>query len=338
MGRDDLFTTPSEPFMSASPGRIDVHHHILPAEYVSAAARFGVVNAGDIAFPSWSRDAALSLMDRVGIRTAVTSIAAPGVHFGDRGAACDLARRCNEISARLITDRPDRFGAFAVLPMPDVEGSLEELAYALDTLRLDGVVLLASYGDHYLGDARFDPLFAELNRRKAVVFVHPAIPVTSQALKLTLPAAMVEFVFDTTRAVANLIYSGSLERYSDVSIILSHAGGTVPYVAWRLAQGALIPALKEKAPKGAIAYLKRLYYDTAMSATPYALNSLRALVAPSQIVFGSDYPFLPEAQIRESIAGLDGYRDFDGAARAAMERNNALALFPRLQAAWAVAA
>lgn len=323
--------------MSAAPHRIDTHHHIMPTEYLNAIARFGALDAGGIAFPPWSPELAVSCMDRVGIAAAVTSFAAPGVYFGDLAAARALARRCNEYSARLVDDHPTRFGAFASLPLPDVDASLEEIAYAFDTLHLDGIVLLASIGEQYLGDAAFDPVFAELNRRKAVIFVHPTIPATSLALKLALPGAMVEFVFDTTRAVANLIYSGTLERYPDLSIILSHAGGTVPYVAWRLAQGAIVPPLREKAPQGAMAYLKRLYYDTAMSANPCALNSLTALVSPSQIVFGSDYPFLPEPIVRETIQGLQDYAGFDASSRAAIERGNSLRLFPRLEAAMSAA-
>jgi predicted TIM-barrel fold metal-dependent hydrolase len=319
--------------MNAKAGRIDVHHHILPDEYVKALAALGIAHGGDIPFPKWSVDSTLALLDRQGIGTAVTSIAAPGVHFGDNAAARNLARRCNEVSARLVGDHPARFGGFATLPLPDVDGAIEELAYALDTLELDGIVLLASIGERYLGDPAFDPVFTELNRRKTVVFIHPAIPVTSLALKLSMPAAMVEFVFDTTRAVTNLIYTGTLERCPDIRFILSHAGGTIPFVAWRLAQGRLIPPLHEKAPQGAIEYLKRLYYDTAMSATPYALSSLRELVDPSHILFGSDWPFLPEPQIGESVEGLSQYSGFDSAARALIERGNALALFPRLRSA-----
>jgi predicted TIM-barrel fold metal-dependent hydrolase len=311
--------------------RIDVHHHIFPPEYVAATARLGVSDGGGIAFPKWSPSSALRLMDRMGIATGIASVAAPGVHFGDDRAARTLARRCNEYAARLVSEHPERFGAFAALPLPDVDGALEELAYALDTLRLDGVVLLASVGERYLGDPAFDPLFDELNRRRVVTFIHPTVPATSHALKLAMPGAMVEFVFDTTRAVANLIFSGTLERYRDIPIILSHAGGTVPYIAWRLAQGAVIPALQEKAPRGAIAYLRDLYYDTAMSATPYAMSSLRALVDPSRILFGSDTPFLPEPLVRESIDGLADRCNLDLTTRARIERDNALALFPRLR-------
>jgi predicted TIM-barrel fold metal-dependent hydrolase len=317
------------------PHRIDVHHHILPPDYVTAVAKHGVTTAGDVAFPAWSASAALSLMDRAGIATAITSVAAPGVSFGDRLAGRSLARYCNEFSARLVADFPHRFGAFAVLPLPDVDGTLAEIEYALDTLKLDGVIMLASIGERYLGDPAFDAVFDELDRRKAVAFVHPTIPVTSRGVMSHVPGAMAEFVFDTTRAAVNLIYGGTLERCRNVSIILSHAGGTVPYIAWRIAQGALFPALRDKAPQGALAYLRRLYYDTAMSATPYALASLREVADPGHILFGSDWPFLPEDQVMEMVDGLVAYRGFGESTRAAIERGNGLALFPRLRKALA---
>lgn len=191
--------------MNAQPHRIDVHHHILPDVWVQALSRFGVGEAGGIPFPRWSPESALEVMDRCGIETAITSLSAPGVHFGDAAFARDLARRCNEISARLVHDNPRRFGAFAFLPLPDVDASLREIEYAFDTLHLDGVVLLASIGDRYLGDPAFDAVFDELNRRKSVVFIHPTVPASSSVLKLALPGTLVEFVFDTTRAVTNLI-------------------------------------------------------------------------------------------------------------------------------------
>ena len=163
--------------------RIDVHHHVLPPEYVAALARFGVSGGGGVAFPRWDAASTLEMMDRQGIATAVTSVSAPGVHFGDDGAARSLARRCNELSARLVADHPTRFGAFAVLTLPDVKGALLELEHALDVLGLDGVVLLASQSDgRYLGDPLFDDLLAELDRRAAVVLVHPAVPKSSESL------------------------------------------------------------------------------------------------------------------------------------------------------------
>jgi predicted TIM-barrel fold metal-dependent hydrolase len=318
--------------MSTTPHRIDVHHHVLPAEYLRAVARHGYTGGGDIAFPQWNVEQALELMDRNGIATAITSMSLPGVSFGDAAEARTLARRINEIQADLMRDHPKRFGAFATLPVPDVDGALAELEYALDTLGFDGVVMLARIGEQYLGDAALEPLMAELNRRKTVVFVHPNIPLTSQKLKLALPAALVEFVFDTTRAVANLIFSGTLERYPDIKFILSHAGGTVPFLTGRLSTARVIPPLHAKAPQGAVAYLKRLYYDTAISGNAQALSALRALVGPSQILFGSDYPFLPEPEIREQVRGIDGFAGFDAADRRAVERESALALFPRFRA------
>jgi predicted TIM-barrel fold metal-dependent hydrolase len=271
-------------------------------------------------------------MDRQGIATALTSFSAPGVYFGDRAFAKDLARRCNEISARLVSDYPQRFGAFAVLPLPDVDAALREIEYALDTLKFDGVVLLASVGDQYQGDAEFESVYAELHRRKAVAFIHPNVPPGYTAPKLTLPAPLIDFIFDTTRAVTNLLYSGTLEKYPDIAFILSHAGGAVPYLAWRISLfSGMQPGLGDRAPQGAIAYLKRLYYDTALSAVPYALRSLQELVDPSHILFGSDWPFAPEPITEATVKGLSSYDGFSEHDRAAIERGNALRLVPRLQ-------
>jgi predicted TIM-barrel fold metal-dependent hydrolase len=319
--------------MSTGPGRIDVHHHIVPPEYVQALAGHGITDAGGMPFPPWDVASALDLMDRQGIDTAITSISCPGVYFGDLAFARDLARRCNEISARLVSDHPDRFGAFAVLPLPDVEAALLELEYALDTLKLDGVTLLASVGDQYLGDPEFDPLFAELNRRKAVVFVHPAVPPGSGAAKLILPPSLLEFTFDTTRTVANLLYSGTLERCPDIRFIFSHAGGAVPFLAWRISLGEWLPGMSERVPRGPITYLKGLRYDTALSTARFALRSLQELADPSRILFGSDYPFLPEPLVAINIADLEGYDGFDNETRTAIGRDNALTLFPRLEGA-----
>lgn len=318
--------------MSVTPHRIDVHHHIVPQEYLAALASIGITTSGGRPFPEWTPDSSLALMDEHGIATAITSVTSPGVYFGDRAFARDLARRCNEMSARLVSDHPQRFGAFAVLPLPDVDGALSEVEYALDTLGLDGVGLLASVGDQYMGDPAFDALFAELNRRKTVTFIHPTIPPGSDVPRLDLPAFMVEFVFDTTRAVTNLIYSGTLERYRDIPFIISHAGGAAPYLAWRIWVGGFpLPDVHEHAPEGAITYLQRLYYDTALSAAPYALRSLQELVDSSHILFGSDYPFAPAILTTETVRGLADYDGFDSQARMTIERENALRLFRRLQ-------
>jgi predicted TIM-barrel fold metal-dependent hydrolase len=316
-----------------SAGRIDVHHHIVPAEYRADVERRGLLAAAGAPFPSWDPHSTLEMLDRQGIAAAVTSITSPGVHFGDDVAACALARRCNEISARLVAEHPTRFGAFAILPLPDVKGALLELEHALDRLDFDGVVLLSSHSDGtYPGDPRFEELMAELDRRRAVAFVHPTIPKTSEAIRIGVPGFVGEFTFDTTRAAMNLIWTGTVERYPNVRFILSHAGGTTPYLAQRIALMGALPEFRERAPQGAIHYLKRFYYDTALSANPNALRSLQELVGPEQILFGSDFPFAPEPIARASIEGLARYDGFDAADRAKIERANALALLPRLAA------
>ena len=273
------------------------------------------------------------MMDRQGIATAVTSVSAPGVHFGDDAAARDLARRCNELSAKLVADHPTRFGAFAVLPLPDVKGALLELEHALDVLRLDGVVLLGSQSDgRYLGDPRFDDLMVELDRRGAVAFVHPAVPKSSESLPLDIPGAAIEFTFDTTRAALNLVWNGVVDRCPNVRFILSHAGGAIPYLAYRISLIGGLPQARARMPQGPLVALKRFHYDTALSASPLPLRSLQELVPPEQILFGSDFPFAPELVTRASVDGLASYPGFDAAARARVERANALALLPRLAA------
>jgi predicted TIM-barrel fold metal-dependent hydrolase len=317
--------------MSPELNRIDVHHHIVPPEYVKALAKLGITESAGIPFPHWNAETALDVMDRQGIKVAITSISYPGVYFGDLAFARELARRCNEMSARLISDHSQRFGAFAVLPLPDVEASLLELEYALDTLQLDGVTMLSSIGNKYLGDPSSDALYSELNRRRTVVFVHPAVPPGSDVLKLILPPSLIEFTFDTTRAVASLLFSGTLERYPDIRFIFSHAGGTVPYLAWRISLGEWLPGISEKVPQGVITYIKRLYYDTALSTTRYTLRSLQELIDISHILFGSDYPFLPEPVVSATISDFQSYDGFTEQDRRVIEWGNALSLFPRLR-------
>lgn len=314
--------------MSAPRGKIDVHHHFLPEEYVSALAGVGVTDSTGVPFPAWSPQISLDLMDKFGIAAAVTSISAPGIHFGDISFTRDLARVCNEASARLVDDHPDRFGALAVLPLPDVDASLVELEYAFDDLSLDGVALLSSVDDRYMGDPAYDELFDELNRRKAVVFMHPGLAPGGKP-RSSLPPSLVEFVFETTMAVSMLVFSGTLERCPDVSLVLPHAGGTVPYIALRMCVGQFWPGLQESVPQGVMTYLRRLYYDTALSASPHALRSLQELVEPSHILFASDYPFAPELATGITVGGLDDYDGFDEEALEWIYRKSALSLFPR---------
>ena len=315
-----------------APHRIDVHHHIIPDAYAAALDDAGFAKVAGVERPPWSDALALEVMDKHGIEVAVSSVSAPGVHFGDDAKARALARRCNEAAAELARKHTGRFGGFAVLPLPDVDGALRELEHALDVLELDGVVLLASQSDgRYLGDPAFEELLAELDRRQAVAFIHPAIPTSVEHIPVDIPVFAMEFTFDTTRAAFNLAYTGALERYPNIRFILSHAGGTVPYLAWRFGLLWLRdPALVERAPKGGVHYLSQLYYDTALSANPHALRSLLELVGPDRILFGSDFPFAPEPITGVTVAGVLAFDGFDEAARERVERTNALDLFPRI--------
>jgi predicted TIM-barrel fold metal-dependent hydrolase len=307
--------------MTTKPYRIDIHHHILPPEYISSLKSVDITSAGNVPFPKWDLENTLSAMNNLGIATAITSISSPGIYFGDTDFTLKLARKCNEFSADLIRNNSQRFGAFAVLPLPNIKASIDELTYTLDELKLDGVALLSNINGHYLGDPKFNELYAELNRRKCVVNIHPNTPSDDKLPMKDARAAVLEFVFDTTRAVANMLYNGTLKKYPDIRFIVPHAGGTVPYIAWRITMGN----------RRAIESLKNLYYDTALSATPYALRSLQELAPSSHILFGSDYPFLPKTMISSMIKGLKDYNGFDDKIRKAIECENAKNLFLRFR-------
>ncbi|TMJ67531.1 MAG: amidohydrolase, partial [Alphaproteobacteria bacterium] len=210
-----------------SPRRIDVHFHLIPPFYreaVYAAGRGPAIGR----YPEWTPQLGLDLMDAYGTEVALTSLAQPGVGFGSEASARALARRCNDYAAELIARWPKRFGAFGTVPMGSMQDALEEIAYSLDALKFAGVSLFASYGEHFLGDARFDPVLEILNERAAVVFVHPGLHPSSAALALPWPSFIMEYLFDTTRAAVNLIFSGALERFPRIRFILPHAGGLVP--------------------------------------------------------------------------------------------------------------
>ncbi|MES1243257.1 MAG: amidohydrolase family protein [Acidobacteriota bacterium] len=317
-----------------NPNKIDVHHHVFPPEYVAALRRLGTrLEGGGIAFPDWSLDAMIDLMDCSGIRAAVASLGSPGVWFGEAAAARDLARLGNEYLAGLVEKHPARLGAFASVPLPDTGAAVAEAVYALDTLGCDGINLLASVDDRFLGDPEFEELMQELNRRKTVVFVHPNVHSTSRKLGLEFPEALFEFIADTTRAVLNLALTGTLERYPDIRWILSHAGGAVAPLAWRWTLADHEPHFSRRVPQGILTYLRRLYYDTAISPSPYALKPVMDLAGPTQILFGSDYPYVKAPLVAAEVQSLDKLDIFDAVTRPAMEETNALALFPRLASA-----
>jgi predicted TIM-barrel fold metal-dependent hydrolase len=238
-----------------------------------------------------------------------------------------LAREFNEYAARLMADHPGRFGSFAMLPLPDIDGSLRETEYALDVLKADGVGILTSIDGKWLGDRGFAPVMDELNRRRAVVYTHPTTPPPCLNLIDAVPHHLIEFATDTTRTMASLLLTGTAARCADIKFIFSHAGGTMPFIAERMIWWANVkPELKAKMPNGPLYELKRFYYDTAFSANPYSLSCLLTLVPSSQILFGSDFPF---RTCIEHVAGLAAY-GFQPDDLLAIERENAVRLIPRL--------
>ena len=315
-----------------SQGRIDVHAHFVPEFYRQAAVAAGQLKPdGMPAWPAWDLGAALAVMDRLEIATAVLSISSPGVHFGDDPAARALARAVNEAGAHAVATHPARFGLFASLPLPDVDASLRELEFALDTLHADGIVLLTNYRGAHLGDARFEPVFAELDRRAAVVFIHPTAPCAACVSDLPYPAPMIEFMFEPTRAVTHLIFSGTLARHPNVRFIVPHAGAAVPTLSDRIA--GLIPALgiaNAPAPEEVFALLRRLHFDLAGYAVPKMLPSLLAIVPVQQILYGSDWPYTPEGVVRRLAAQIDATALIDADAKALILRTNATRLIARL--------
>jgi 6-methylsalicylate decarboxylase len=317
---------------------IDLHHHVIPDFYWEASNEGGSA-VGGITPPRWSLDGAIAYLDEARIDAAVASISTPGVHFGDDTAARSLARRVNEYLADLARRRPDRFGALASLPLPDINGSLTEIEYALDVLELDGVSLMTNAGGSYLGDSRFDPIFGDLQGRGAVVFVHPTASPDPIAHALGLPDALLDYPVDTSRAISKLHYSNTFARTPDIKYLFSHAGGTIPFVASRFSivdQMDVIPGGEERGPIAET--LRRLYWDTASAFSDPVLRLLRSVTGVHNVVFGSDYPY-PRNDI--SIGGLrqlEQSGEFDDDERRGVLGQTAARLIPRLGTAAATPA
>jgi predicted TIM-barrel fold metal-dependent hydrolase len=279
--------------------------------------------------PDWTPARSIELMDRNGIETAIVSMSAPGVCLNDATATRNLCRHCNEYAARMCGDHKGRFGQFACLPLPDVDASLHEIGFAIDDIKAQGIGLLTSYGDRYPGHPDLAPVFDELNRRKAIVYFHPAAAACSTCLQ-EIPAATIDFPFDTTRAIVSLLYSGTFARCRDIKFIFSHAGGCLPFLAERISRLEARPEFKKHVPDGALAELKRLNFDTALSANAFAFSAMHLLVPDTQIFFGSDYPFAPAATTAATIEGLARLGLSPSSLRR-IERDNALTLMPGCQ-------
>jgi len=319
--------------------RIDIHYHIIPEPYVQALANRGVTGSTFVKFPKWTPEKALKQMDRSLVETAITSLSTPGVWFGDVALATELSRLCNEFQARMVTEYPGRFGSFACLPLPDVGGALKELEHALDHLCHDGVVLLTDTDGRYLGHPDYEELFAELNRRQAVVFIHPHDD-PRQSRRYEIFSPLLEWPIHTTQAVIDLLYSGRFARYPEIRYILAHGGGTVPFLAHRIATGLGqgngagaseqgTESLSEGGSQDALRLLQKLFYDTAGPGEAH-LATLQEFVGPSQVVFGTDGGWTPPIQTAQTIKELLAYDGFDERQLLEIERENATNLFPRL--------
>jgi aminocarboxymuconate-semialdehyde decarboxylase len=309
---------------------VDLHHHVIPDFYWEASNEDGNA-AGGINPPRWSLDGAIAYLDEAGIDAAVPSISTPGVHFGDDAAARTLARRVNEYLADLKRRRPDRFGGFAALPLPDVDGSLEQIDYAFDVLELDGVSMMSNADGSYLGDSRFDPIFTELQRRGAIVFVHPTASPDPIAHTLRLPDSLLDYPVDTSRAIAKLHYGNTFARTPDVKYVFAHAGGTIPYLASRFAivdEMDVIPGAQER---GAFANrLPRLYWDTASAFSDPVLHMLRSVTGLGNVVFGTDYPYPRDAISIAGLRQLQNTGELDHCERLGVLGGSAARLIPRL--------
>jgi predicted TIM-barrel fold metal-dependent hydrolase len=302
--------------------RIDVHCHFSSPGFIQAIkAR----NTGQMPLMAWTPAKTIEDMDRDGVATSMVSTSEPSVWFGDNEAARRLARECNEYGARLMADYPGRFGVFATLPLPDVDGSLREIEYAYDTLKADGVCFMSSYQGKYLGDPAFAPVMEELNRRRAVAYTHPfraeccvnLLP-NGRALGITLST-------ETTMTIASVLYSGTASKFPDIRFIWSHGGGTMPYITGRF--GVNADTKTPEMPNGVLYEIRKFYYDTAQAFNEYTLPTFTKLVPRSHILFGTDYPFARAATVSQGLGGFG----FSADDLRAIDRDNAVTLFPRLK-------
>jgi len=291
-------------------GRIDVHHHLLPDFYIEAQRSVGITGSAYRGFPDWTPENSLALMDSLNIETAILSYTSPGFWFGDQRQTDALVIEANDYLAGLAADHGGRFGGFAAMPVPDIDSTLTEIARALDELKLDGVCLLTSVDERYIGHPDFEPIYEELNRRAAIVFIHPCYPPGTEAKGWDIPRMLIDYPFETTRVATNLIMKGVMTRYPDIRFILSHAGGTLPFLAHRLSIFDTRTPFAENYPEGALALLKRFWFDTALSADNVPLTGLTEIADPAKILFGTDYPYVVEEVAEEETARLDAWNGY----------------------------
>jgi 6-methylsalicylate decarboxylase len=308
-----------------APHRIDVHHHLFPPPFIAQLVEHKhYLSRGPAA--RWSPQVSIEDMDQAGVATAITSITAPGFSLASSELRWNVVRQCNEYGTRMAADHRGRFGLFASLPLPDIDASLGEIAYALDVLEADGIGLLTSYQNRWLGDPAFAPVMDELNRREAIVYVHPT---TADCCVNLLPMVqdwVVEFPVDTTRTIASLLFSGTILRCPRIKFIFAHCGGILPMVSEHLVrQAAIDPKLAQRVPAGVLTELRRFHYDVALRAHPTGLASALQLIGVSQLLFGTDAP------LRVSQATVQGLLDYGFSPQdlRAIDCENAKRLLPR---------
>jgi predicted TIM-barrel fold metal-dependent hydrolase len=314
-------------------GRIDVHAHFLPGIYARALTRAGLTTLdGGFPVPRWSAAAAIEVMDRQEIATAMVSLSSPSAHFLPPAERPALVAQVNDAGAELMRSHPGRFGYFATLPIPDIDASLAELRRAFDELGADGVVLQTNTDGVYLGSPLFAPILAELNRRQATLFLHPTSPACFDAIGLGRPAPLLEFPLDTTRTIVDLLYSRRLQTNPDIKVIVPHGGAALPALIARIAAFAALPIIEPRPASEAEVFktLERLYYDVALSAHPVPFAALRRIAPITQILFGSDWPFTPEAGVARNLRQLPEANGLSDAEARAIARENAERVFPRL--------
>jgi predicted TIM-barrel fold metal-dependent hydrolase len=309
------------PAASPAKTRIDVHHHFLPPEHREVLAKHNMGKG-----PKWSPQMSLDEMDKSGIATAVLSQVQPGTWWGDAEESRKLSRIINEYGAKLVKEHPGRFGLFATISPPDTDGSLKEIEYALETLKADGFGILTSYHGKYLGDASFAPVYEELNRRRAVVYVHPLAPDCCIKVVPGTPPGSIEYATDTTRTIAHLVFTGMSQKYPNIRWIFSHSGGTLPFLTQRFIQQQKVqkhPFL----PNGPMPEFQKLYYELAQGNTKGQLAALFNMVGVSQVLYGTDYPYRDGAEVNGGIANWG----FNAADLRSIERGTALKLLPKLK-------
>ena len=340
---------------AGNPRRIDVHHHFTPSAYLEFTRMYqqgggggrgggrggnaqGGRGGGGGAFPGWTLEQDMDDMDKNGTQTAILSLTTPGLWFAPNDAIRKVVRECNEYAAKLRADHTGRFGSFASIYPPDTDGALKEAAYALDTLKADGIGLYSNYRDKWLGHEDFNPVYEELNRRKTVIYVHPIEGACCMNLVKDVGDTVVEYGADTTRTIASLILSGSTSRYPDITWIFSHGGGMMPFVIERFLSGTtaeVVPGIPTKGqgsnppakvPKGVLYELRKMYYDTAQASNPVAMGALRQVAGVSQIVYGTDYWYRTAG---ETSRGLMTNKVFNAEEQKAVNRGNAERILPR---------